>query len=701
MRTGVQNTALGLTRNIGIMAHIDAGKTTTSERILFFTGKTHKLGEVHEGNTVMDWMIQEQEKGITITSAATTCFWKNYKINLIDTPGHVDFTIEVERSLRVLDGAIVVFCAVGGVQPQTETVWHQASKYHVPRIGFINKMDRVGANLKNCIKQMHERLHTKPVLFQFPIGEESQFNGIVDLISNIAYQWDEKDIDGTQFHRDEVPLELRESVKAAREELIEAIAEYDDETLHKYLQGDPLTEDDLKKAARRACQELKITPIFCGSAFKNKGIQPLLDAVIDYLPSPVDVGPVEGLDPKNDFSPIQRRALSSEPTAALAFKIMNDPFLGPLTFIRLYSGEIKVGDQLWNPLKDKKERIIKLFQMHADKRFEVPQITAGDIAAIAGLKFTTTGDTLCDFNHPVVLEKIDFPEPVISVAVEPKTQADLEKLTDSLSKLSKEDPSFHIKLDSETSQIIISGMGELHLEIIIDRLLREYKVSANVGKPQVAYKETIRKEESGSAEFSRVAANGKAQYAFCRLKILPLKGGNFKFENHLKGSQVFPKLLIDSIRVGIEDAMTSGPIASYPMCDIEVVLEDVVLRETEATDIAFKVAAGMAFKEACKQANPVLLEPIMRCEVLAPEQYIGEIIGDLNAKRGKIVELIHKDHSQLIRAEVPLSELFGYSTQVRSLSQGRASFIMSPSHYDEVPNNIFNKLLSQWGIVQR
>lgn len=685
--------SLETTRNIGIMAHIDAGKTTTTERILYYTGKTHKIGEVHEGTATMDWMPQEQERGITITAAATTCFWKNYRVNIIDTPGHVDFTIEVERSLRVLDGAVAVFCAVGGVEPQSETVWRQANKYKVPRIAFVNKMDRIGADFDAVVSQIKEKLGANPVPFQLPLGSEADFKGVIDLIKMKAVLWHSEDL-GATFTYQDIPADLTSAAKEAREKLVEAVAEQDEKTLEKYLGGEELSEEDLMRAARKACIAMTITPVICGSSFKNKGVQPLLDSVVSFLPSPLDVPPVEGHDVRNHDKILTRKADFKEPFSALAFKIMTDPFVGQLTYFRVYSGQLSAGSYIYNSTKEKKERIGRLLQMHANKREEIQEVKAGDIAAAVGLKFTVTGDTLCAENNQILLEKMEFPEPVISIAIEPKTQADQEKLGLSLQKLAMEDPSFRVRTDTETSQTLISGMGELHLEIIVDRLLREFKVEANVGSPQVAYKETVSQKVKAEGKFIR-QSGGKGQYGHCVIEIEPLeRGKGYEFENAIAGGTI-PKEFIPPIDKGIQEAATSGLLGGYPVVDFKVRLVDGSFHDVDSSEMAFKIAGSMAFKEACKSAGPVLLEPIMSCEVVCPDNYMGDIIGDLNARRGKILSMTPRGNVQAIKAEVPLAQMFGYSTELRSKSQGRATYTMEPSHYEPVPPNLAEKIISK------
>lgn len=681
------------TRNIGIMAHIDAGKTTTTERILYYTGKTHKLGEVHEGTATMDWMPQEQERGITITSAATTCFWKQHRINIIDTPGHVDFTIEVERSLRVLDGAVAVFCSVGGVEPQSETVWRQANKYEVPRIAFVNKMDRIGADFVACVAQMKEKLGANAVPFQLPWGVESEFKGVVDLITMRAILWHGEDL-GATFEEQDIPNELKEAAQEGHDALVGAVAEHDDVVMEKYINGDPLSVDEIRKAARKACVSMAIIPVFCGSSFKNKGVQPLLDAVISYLPSPLDIPPVQGHDVKNYEKILERKTDYKEAFAALAFKIMTDPFVGTLTYFRVYSGTLEAGSYVYNSIKEKKERIGRLLQMHANKREDVKEARAGDILAAVGLRFTTTGDTLCSEKNPIILEKMDFPEPVISIAIEPKTKADQEKLAQSLQKLAVEDPSFRVKTDEDTGQTIISGMGELHLEIIVDRMLREFKVEANVGSPQVAYKETLTKAVRVEGKFIR-QSGGKGQYGHCWIEVEPNElGKGYEFEDATSGG-VVPKEFIPAIDKGVFSATSNGILAGYPVVDVKVRLVDGSYHDVDSSEMAFKIAGSMAFKEACKQGGAILLEPIMSCEVVCPEAYMGDVIGDLNSRRGKILSMVPRGNIQAIKAQVPLAEMFGYSTELRSKSQGRATYTMEPSHYEPVPPNVSEKIISR------
>ncbi len=679
-------------RNIGIMAHIDAGKTTTTERILYYTGVTYKIGEVHEGTAVMDWMPQEQERGITITSAATTCFWRDHRINIIDTPGHVDFTIEVERSLRVLDGAVAVFDAVNGVEPQSETVWRQANKYGVPRIAFMNKMDRVGADFYMSVESMIEKLGARPVPVQIPYGSEDAFRGPIDLLRMKVYFFDSETL-GAKWEEGEIPPEYLDKAKEYREKLIEALADVDEVIMEKYLAGEEISVEELKKAIRRGTVEMKITPVLCGSAFKNKGVQMLLDAIVDYLPSPLDIPPVKGTDP-NTGSEIIRKASDDEPFAALAFKIMTDPFVGQLTYVRVYSGVLTAGSYVYNATKNSKERVGRLLRMHANKREEIKEIRAGDIGAIVGLKNTLTGDTLCDESAPIILESIEFPEPVISVAIEPKTKADQEKLSMALQKLAMEDPSFRVSFNEETGQTIISGMGELHLEIIVDRLMREFKVGANVGRPQVAYRETIRSSSKAEGKFIR-QTGGRGQYGHVFLEVEPLgKGKGFEFVNKIVGG-VIPKEYIPAVEKGVKEALDTGVLASYPVVDVRVTLYDGSYHEVDSSEIAFKIAGSMALKEALRKANPVLLEPIMNVEVVTPEEYMGDVIGDLNSRRGKIQTMEKRGNAQVIRALVPLSEMFGYATDLRSMTQGRANYTMQFERYEEVPKNIAEEIIAK------
>ena len=676
-------------RNIGIMAHIDAGKTTTTERVLFYTGVNYKLGEVHEGTATMDWMVQEQERGITITSAATTCSWRDYRINIIDTPGHVDFTIEVERSLRVLDGAVAVFDAVGGVEPQSETVWRQADKYRVPRIAFINKMDRVGATFERTYNDIREKLNAVPLLLHLPVGAEDKFAGIIDLIEQRAVIW-EKDTLGAEFKFEPVPENLKQQVAEYREKLIETIADHDEKIMELYLEGKEPEPAAIRAAIRTATVKMALVPTLLGSAFRNKGVQAMLDAVVDYLPSPLDVPPVVG---KVGDKQEERWPRDDAPFAALAFKIMTDPYVGTLTFIRVYSGRLESGSSVLNSTKGKRERIGRLVKMHANKREEIQEVLAGDICAV-GLRDTTTGDTICDPAAPIVREAIEFPEPVIRIAIEPKTKADQDKLGESLSKLAKEDPSFRVNSDQETGQTIIAGMGELHLEIIVDRLLREFKVDANVGKPQVAYRETIRKSVEAEGRFVR-QTGGHGQFGVVDIRIEPLgKGVGFEFEDATKGGSI-PKNFIPSVEAGIKEAMESGVIAGYPMVDVKASLLDGKYHEVDSSEIAFKIAGSMAFKEAASKAGPVLLEPIMEVEVVTPENFMGDVIGDLSSRRGKISSMEGRGNAQVIKARVPLGEMFGYSTRLRSLTQGRATYSMQFAAYEQVPHSVFEELTAR------
>ena len=680
------------TRNIGIMAHIDAGKTTTTERILYYTGVTYKMGEVHEGTAVMDWMPQEQERGITITSAATTCLWKDYRINIIDTPGHVDFTIEVERSLRVLDGAVAVFDAVAGVEPQSETVWRQANKYNVPRIAFINKMDRVGADFFMSVNSMIERLGAKPIPVQIPVGKEEAFKGTIDLINMKACIFDNEAL-GAKFVEADIPQEFLPQAIEHREKMIESLADFDEVIMDKYLSGEDIDAGTIKAALRRGTVELRITPVICGSAFKNKGVQQLLDAIIDYLPCPLDILSIRGTDPHTGKE-VGRKASVSEPFSALAFKIMSDPFVGQLTFIRVYSGVMSTGSYVYNATKDVKERVGRLLKMHANKREDIKEIYAGDIAAVVGLKSTLTGDTLCNEDYPVILEAMEFPAPVISVAIEPKTKADQEKLSISLSKLAQEDPSFKVSYNEETGQTIISGMGELHLEIIVDRLLREFKVGANVGKPQVAYRETIRKKTKAEGKYIR-QSGGRGQYGHVYIEIEPLEPGkNFEFVNKIVGGTI-PREYIPAVEKGIKEALENGVLAGYPVVDVKVTLFDGSYHEVDSSEMAFKIAGSMAFKSAAGKAAPVLLEPIMNIEVVTPDEYMGDVIGDLNSRRGKIHTMTQRAKSQVISAEVPLSSMFGYATDLRSKTQGRATYTMQFSHYAEIPKTISEDIIAK------
>jgi elongation factor G len=680
-----------MTRNIGIMAHIDAGKTTTTERILFYTGVNYKLGEVHEGTATMDWMPQEQERGITITAAATTCFWNRHRVNIIDTPGHVDFTVEVERSLRVLDGAVAVFDAVAGVEPQSETVWRQADRYRVPRIAFVNKMDRVGADFERTVAMMRSRLNANPAVVQLPWGREDGFKGIVDLVrmKGVLYKDETK---GADYELVDLPAELKDGALEARERMVEAVAETDDQLLEKYLAGEAISEEELRAALRRATIAHRLQPVLCGSAFKNKGVQPLLDAVVDFLPSPIDIPAVKGLEPGTE-RPLERAAEDAAPFSALVFKIMSDPFVGQLAFFRVYSGRLSSGSGVLNTTKDQKERIGRLLRMHANKREEIDEVLAGDIAAAVGLKSVTTGDTICDPGHPVVLEAMSFPEPVISVSIEPKTKADQEKLGLALAKLMQEDPTFKVHTDPDTAQTLISGMGELHLEIIVDRLTREFNVSANVGKPQVAYKETITLEALGEGRFVR-QSGGRGQYGHARIRLRPTGEAEFVFENAIVGG-VIPREFVKPIEQGIREALENGPLAGFPVSGVEVELYDGSFHEVDSSEMAFKIAGSMAFQDAAKKAKPVLLEPVMAVEVVTPEEYMGEVIGDLTARRGRVQHMEPRGHVQVISCKVPLAEMFGYATDVRSLSQGRASYTMQFAAYEQAPKNVSEEVVAK------
>jgi elongation factor G len=680
-------------RNIGIAAHIDAGKTTTTERILYYTGRTHKLGEVHEGTATMDWMEQEQERGITITSAATTCEWKDFQINIIDTPGHVDFTAEVERSLRVLDGAVAVFDAVAGVQPQSETVWRQADKYSVPRICFINKMDRVGADFYHSVDTIVDRLKCRPVPIQLPIGAEDQFKGVVDLVEMKALVWLDETL-GAEYNTLEIPDDLVERAKEYREKMIEAIAEFDDELFSKFIEGETPTNAEIKRGIRKATIALKIFPVICGTAFKNKGVQTMLDAVIEYLPSPLDIPSVEGHSIDDPTKVIVRQASDKEPFSALVFKIMTDPFVGQLAFFRVYSGRLGSGDSVFNVAKGRKERIGRLLRMHANKREDIQEIMAGDIAAAVGLKTISTGDTICDDKDPVVLESIIFPTPVIQLAVEPKTKADQEKLGTAIQKLAQEDPTFKVATDAETGQTILSGMGELHLEIIVDRMMREFGVAASVGKPQVAYRETIRGKAECDKKFAK-QTGGHGQFAHVKIRVEPLPSGSgFEFENDITGGRI-PKEYIKPTEAGIVEALEGGVLAGYPMSDVKVTLYDGSFHEVDSSEMAFKIAGSMAFKEAAKKAKPVLLEPIMSVEVVVPDEYMGNVVGDINSRRGRIEGLELRGTTQIIKAMVPLSDMFGYATDIRSRTQGRGSFTMHFGKYEEVPAALAEEIVSR------
>ncbi len=694
-KSSANNEALKAIRNIGIMAHIDAGKTTTTERILFYSGKTHKIGEVHEGTAVMDWMPQEQERGITITSAATTCFWKKKQINIIDTPGHVDFTIEVERSLRVLDGAVAVFCAHGGVEPQSETVWRQANKYNVPRIAFVNKMDRIDAHFFRVIDEMKERLQANAVAFQIPWGAEDQFRGVIDLVKMVALEWESENL-GAKFHESDIPEDLKEQAEEYRTHMLEAVAEFDDSLMEKYLDEKNISPKEFYEVARRACIEENLVPVFCGSAFKNKGVQPLLDAVVELLPSPLDLPPVEAKDPEDETKVILCKPSVAEPFAALAFKIATDPFVGTLTYFRVYSGKIEAGTTVQNPIRGKRERMGRLLRMHSNKREELTEIFAGDIAAAVGLRFARTGDTFCNQKHPLLLERIEFPEPVISIAIEPKTQADQEKLAGSLQKLSIEDPSFSVKTDDETNQTLIRGMGELHLEIIVDRLKREFKVNANVGNPQVAYKETISGTSNSDFKFVK-QTGGRGQFAHVKIRLEPNEvSKGFEFISSIKSGAI-PKEFISAVETGIRDSMMGGIAVGYPAVDIKVELYDGSFHDVDSSELAFKIAGSMAFKEAARKAIPTILEPVMVAEIISPEKYMGNVIGDLSSRRGKVLKLSNQHGMQVVKAEVPLATMFGYSTSLRSSTQGRATFTMEFSRYEPVPPNIAREIQAKSG----
>ncbi|WP_224984930.1 elongation factor G [Geomonas agri] len=684
--------SLEMTRNIGIMAHIDAGKTTTTERILYYTGVSHKIGEVHDGAATMDWMEQEQERGITITSAATTCNWKDHRINIIDTPGHVDFTIEVERSLRVLDGAVAVFCSVGGVEPQSETVWRQADKYRVPRIAFINKMDRIGADFFRGIAMIKDRLKANPVALQIPIGSEENYKGLVDLIEMKGIVFNDETM-GAVYDVVDIPADLVDQANEYREALIEEVASHDDALMEKYLGGEEISNAELKAAIRQATLDIKICPVICGSAFKNKGVQHLLDAVLDYMPAPTDIPAIQGVD-ANTEAPIERHASDDEPFSALGFKIMTDPFVGQLCFFRVYSGVIQSGSYVYNATKGKRERIGRILKMHANKREEIKEVYAGDIAAAVGLKYTTTGDTLCDENHAVILESIEFPEPVISIAIEPKTKADQEKLGLSLGKLASEDPSFRVKTDEETGQTIISGMGELHLEIIVDRLFREFKVEANVGKPQVAYRETITKKVKAEGKFVR-QSGGRGQFGHVWLEIEPQEAGKgYEFVDAIKGG-VVPREYIPAVDKGIKESLDNGVMAGFPVVDVKVTLVDGSYHEVDSSEMAFKIAGSMGFKEGCAKAAPIILEPIMSVEVVVPEEYMGDVIGDLNSRRGRIMGMEGRAGAQVVNSMVPLAQMFGYSTDLRSATQGRATYSMTFDHYEPVPKSVAEEIVAK------
>jgi elongation factor G len=681
------------TRNIGIMAHIDAGKTTTTERVLYYTGRSYKIGEVHEGTATMDWMVQEQERGITITSAATTSFWRDCRINIIDTPGHVDFTMEVERSLRVLDGAIAILDAVSGVEPQTETVWRQADKYRVPRIVYVNKMDRVGADYFRCLAMLKDRLGAHAVPIQLPIGREDGFRGVVNLIDEIAYVWTDDESLGQKFTTEAVPADMKEQVKEYREKMLEGLAEVNDHLMEKYLGGEKITTDEIRAAARAGTISMKIFPVIAGASFKNKGVQPMLDSVVDFLPSPLDIPSVKGIDPETG-EPDSRNADPSAPFSALAFKIMNDKFVGQLVFVRVYSGTLNSGSGVYNSTREKRERVGRLVRMHANDREDIESVSAGDIAAVVGLKDTRTGDTLCDPNKAIVLESMDFPTPVIAVAIEPKTKADEEKLGLSLARLALEDPTFKVNVDPETNQTLIHGMGELHLEIIVDRLLREFKVEANVGKPQVAYRETIRSKAEAQGRFVR-QTGGRGQYGDVWLEIEPSEiGSGIVFENKLKGPAI-PREYVPAVEKGVKEAAETGILAGYPMVDLKVALTDGSYHEVDSNEMAFKIAGSMGFKEAAKRAKPVLLEPVMDVEVVTPTEFQGAVVGDLNSRRGKIISMDARATAQVIRANVPLGQMFGYATDVRSMTQGRATYTMQFARYEEVPRPIAEEIMAK------
>ena len=689
------------TRNIGIMAHIDAGKTTTTERVLFYTGITYKIGEVHEGTAVMDWMEQEQERGITITSAATTCFWRDHRINIIDTPGHVDFTVEVERSLRVLDGAVAVFDAVSGVEPQSETVWRQADKYRVPRICFINKMDRIGADFKETFSQFTSKLQGNPVAIQLPIGAEDKFKGVIDLVRMKALVYKDETM-GADYEVQDIPADMLAEAKEYREKLVEKVSEADDKLLEKYLGGEELTEAEIKAAIRKRCiesvrkEESPFVPVVCGTAFKNKGVQPMLDAVVDYLPSPLDIPSVKGIDPNTaeDAEPVERKADDKDAFSALAFKIMTDPFVGQLTFFRVYSGTLTSGSSVINSTKGKTERIGRLLKMHANKREEIKEVNAGDIAAAVGLKSTTTGDTLCDEKQPIILERMVFPEPVISLAIEPKTKADQEKLGQGMAKLMAEDPTFRVNTDEQTGQVVIRGMGELHLEIIVDRLKREFNVEASVGKPQVAYKETLTRAAEGHGLFKR-QTGGRGQYGNCKIRLFPRDpGSGYEFVNEIVGGSI-PKEFIKPIDQGIQEALTRGVLAGYPIDDVRIELYDGDYHDVDSSEMAFKIAGSLAFQDAAKKAAPVLMEPVMRVEVVVPKDNMGDVIGDLASRRGKIQSQEDRGGTQIINARVPLSDMFGYATDLRSRTQGRATYSMHFDRYEQAPRNVSDEVVAR------
>ncbi len=687
-----RKTPIERVRNIGIAAHIDAGKTTTTERILFYTGISHKIGEVHDGAATMDWMEQEKERGITITSAATTCFWKDHQINIIDTPGHVDFTIEVERSMRVLDGAVAVFCAVGGVQPQSETVWRQANRYEVPRMVFVNKMDRVGANFYEVEKQIKERLKANPVPIQLPIGAEDNFKGVVDLVEMKAYVWEDEAAMGSKYEVVDIPEDMKAKAEEYREHLIESISDTSDELMEKYLGGEELTTDEIKAGIKAGCLSLSLVPMTCGTAFKNKGVQPLLDAVVEYLPAPTEVAHING--EYEDGTKTEVKSTDDAPFAALAFKIMTDPFVGQLTFIRVYRGVLESGSYVYNTTKDKKERVGRLLKMHSNKREEIKELYAGEIGAVVGLKDTLTGDTLANEKDKVILEKMDFPDPVISVAVEPKTKADQEKMGIALQKLAQEDPSFRVKTDEESGQTIISGMGELHLEILVDRMLREFKVDAEVGQPQVAYRETIKMPVEQEYKYAK-QSGGRGQYGHVFLKLEPMEQGfGYEFVNAIKGG-VVPREFIPAVDKGAQEAMQSGVLAGYPVEDIKVTLYDGSYHDVDSSEMAFKLASSMCFKAGARKANPIILEPVMKVEVEVPEEFMGDVIGDLNRRRGQINAMNERGGNKIVDAFVPLAEMFGYSTDLRSSTQGRATYSMEFDHYDEVPKNVSEEIIKK------
>jgi elongation factor G len=679
------------TRNIGIMAHIDAGKTTTTERILFYTGRTYKIGETHEGSATMDWMEQEQERGITITSAATTCFWKGRRINIIDTPGHVDFTVEVERSLRVLDGSVTVLCAKGGVEPQTETVWRQADKYHVPRMVYVNKMDIMGADFYNVLRMMHERLKCNAVPIQLPIGAEADFKGVIDLIKMKAFVfYDEL---GKDMREEEIPADMVDLANEYHEKLMDAVSEEDEEIMMAYLEGEPVSEEQIKAAIRKATIAVRMVPVTCGSSYKNKGVQEMLDAVVDFMPSPLDIPAIKGVNPETEEED-ERHPDDNAPFSALAFKIATDPYVGKLCFFRVYSGSVTSGSTVLNATKNNRERMGRILQMHANHREDIDQVYSGDIAAAVGLKNTTTGDTLCDEKNPIILESMEFPEPVISVAIEPKTKAGQEKMGIALMKLAEEDPTFKTYTDEETGQTIIAGMGELHLEIIVDRLMREFKVEANVGAPQVAYKETIKKSVNQDTKYAR-QSGGKGQYGHCKITVEPNEPGKgYEFINNVVGGAI-PKEYIPAVDAGIQGAMESGVLAGYQVVDVKVTLYDGSYHEVDSSEMAFKIAGSMAFKEACRKANPVILEPIMKVSVTVPEEYMGDVIGDLSARRGSILGMEARSGAQQIDAYVPLSEMFGYATDLRSRTQGRGQYSMEPSHHTELPKSLQEEIIAK------